>query len=164
MNSCSFLSIYSEKRSYDFDEQRKECKAFINDLKTRIHFEMDYGLRHFLCVLNNAIDLFFAELILGFKNELCCGITLKCIIPDDKQCPFVDERQKVRYFTILERCDDVIYLKIDKEKDCTESCNLYMLENTDMMFVAWDESLDTTLYQVIKASIRLDKRLCFVRL
>ena len=102
--SCCFTGHRPEKLPWGEDERDLRCMDLKDRLSAAVEEAYEQGIRHFLCGMARGADFYFCEAVLHLRN-LHRDITLEAVIPCETQAARWTERDRNRYFSLVEQCD-----------------------------------------------------------
>ena len=121
-----------------YDENRKECIEFKNNLKLIIEEYIKNGYTEFISGMALGVDTLCAEIVLELKDKYP-DIKLECAIPCLNQSEKWSDNQKKRYIEILSKSDKVNYIsKCNYTKNCMNDRNKYLVDNADALIAVWN--------------------------
>ncbi|MDD4493578.1 MAG: SLOG family protein [Eubacteriales bacterium] len=83
------------------------------------------------------IDTYAAEIVLSLKKQYP-QVWLECAIPCETQAAKWMEKDRDRYYGILELCDKETLLQTHYTADCMQKRNEYMVDKSDFVIAVWD--------------------------
>ena len=104
------------------------------------------GTTNFLCGMAIGFDIAAAESVLLYKDDY--GAKLTACLPCADQYKRFSERNKQKYFEVLERCDEVITLAPSYFDGCMHARDRYMVENSDILVSFLRKQSGGTFYTV----------------
>ena len=105
----------------------------------------DKGMRHFLCGMARGADFYFCDAVLELR-ERRSGVTLEAVIPCEEQAARWSERERERWFSLVERCDGETMLQHHYDKGCMLRRNRYLVDHSSMLIAVYDGMLGGTMY------------------
>ena len=113
----------------------------------------DKGMRHFLCGMARGADFYFCDAVLELR-ERRSGVTLEAVIPCEEQAARWSERERERWFSLVERCDGETMLQHHYDKGCMLRRNRYLVDHSSMLIAVYDGMLGGTMYTLSYAMKR----------
>lgn len=102
--SCCFTGHRPDKLPWGEKESDPRCLALKRRLEGELTQVYNRGYRHFICGMARGCDLYFCEAVLELRSRRP-GITLEAAIPCEEQAARWRERDRSRYFRLMEQCD-----------------------------------------------------------
>ena len=143
--TCSFTGHRPEKLPWRGDESDPRCLALKERLAAAVEDAYDKGMRHFLCGMARGADFYFCDAVLELR-ERRSGVTLEAVIPCEEQAARWSERERERWFSLVERCDGETMLQHHYDKGCMLRRNRYLVDHSSMLIVVYDGMLGGTMY------------------
>ena len=151
--TCSFTGHRPEKLPWRGDESDPRCLALKERLAAAVEDAYDKGMRHFLCGMARGADFYFCDAVLGLR-ERRSGVTLEAVIPCEEQAARWSERERERWFSLVERCDGETMLQHHYDKGCMLRRNRYLVDHSSMLIAVYDGMLGGTMYTLSYAMKR----------
>ena len=151
--TCSFTGHRPEKLPWRGDESDPRCLALKERLAAAVEDAYDRGMRHFLCGMARGADFFFCDAVLELR-ERRSGVTLEAVIPCEEQAARWSERERERWFSLVERCDGETMLQHHYDKGCMLRRNRYLVDHSSMLIAVYDGMLGGTMYTLSYAMKR----------
>ena len=151
--TCSFTGHRPEKLPWRGDESDPRCLALKERLAAAVEDAYDKGMRHFLCGMARGADFYFCDAVLELR-ERRSGVTLEAVIPCEEQAARWSERERERWFSLVERCDGETMLQHHYDKGCMLRRNRYLVDHSSMLIVVYDGMLGGTMYTLSYAMKR----------
>ena len=136
----------------------KEGDRRVDGLKVVMREQLEnmvrtFRVKRFLSGVDRGTEQYACEIILNLKMDYP-RTTLECIIPYERQAVHWTERQRDRYFSIIEHCDNGIELQSHYTSDCRKSQDKYMLRQSDYLLAVWDGKKRRTAAVISEAKSR----------
>ena len=151
--TCSFPGHRPEKLPWRGDESDPRCLALKERLAAAVEDAYDRGMRHFLCGMARGADFYFCDAVLELR-ERRSGVTLEAVIPCEEQAARWSERERERWFSLVERCDGETMLQHHYDKGCMLRRNRYLVDHSSMLIAVYDGMLGGTMYTLSYAMKR----------
>lgn len=151
--TCSFTGHRPEKLPWRGDESDPRCLALKERLAAAVEDAYDRGMRHFLCGMARGADFYFCDAVLELR-ERRSGVTLEAVIPCEEQTARWSERERERWFSLVERCDGETMLQHHYDKGCMLRRNRYLVDHSSMLIAVYDGMLGGTMYTLSYAMKR----------
>ena len=151
--TCSFTGHRPEKLPWRGDESDPRCLALKERLAAAVEDAYDKGMRHFLCGMARGADFYFCDAVLALR-ERRSGVTLEAVIPCEEQAARWSERERERWFSLVERCDGETMLQHHYDKGCMLRRNRYLVDHSSMLIAVYDGMLGGTMYTLSYAMKR----------
>lgn len=143
--TCSFTGHRPEKLPWRGDESDPRCLALKERLAAAVEDAYDKGMRHFMCGMARGADFYFCDAVLELR-ERRSGVTLEAVIPCEEQAARWSERERERWFSLVERCDGETMLQHHYDKGCMLRRNRYLVDHSSMLIAVYDGMLGGTMY------------------
>ncbi|OUQ82055.1 SLOG family protein [Flavonifractor sp. An10] len=143
--TCSFTGHRPEKLPWRGDESDPRCLVLKERLAAAVEDAYDKGMRHFLCGMARGADFYFCDAVLELR-ERRSGVTLEAVIPCEEQAARWSERERERWFSLVERCDGETMLQHHYDKGCMLRRNRYLVDHSSMLIAVYDGMLGGTMY------------------
>ena len=151
--TCSFTGHRPEKLPWRGDESDPRCLALKERLAAAVEDAYDKGMRHFMCGMARGADFYFCDAVLELR-ERRSGVTLEAVIPCEEQAARWGERDRERWFSLVERCDGETMLQHHYDKGCMLRRNRYLVDHSSMLIAVYDGMLGGTMYTLSYAMKR----------
>ena len=151
--TCSFTGHRPEKLPWRGDESDPRCLALKERLAAAVEDAYDKGMRHFLCGMARGADFYFCDAVLELR-ERRSGVTLEAVIPCEEQAARWSERERERWFSLVERCDGETMLQHHYDTGCMLRRNRYLVDHSSMLIAVYDGMLGGTMYTLSYAMKR----------
>lgn len=151
--TCSFTGHRPEKLPWRGDESDPRCLALKERLAAAVEDAYDKGMRHFMCGMARGADFYFCDAVLELR-ERRGGVTLEAVIPCEEQAARWSERERERWFSLVERCDGETMLQHHYDKGCMLRRNRYLVDHSSMLIAVYDGMLGGTMYTLSYAMKR----------
>ena len=151
--TCSFTGHRPEKLPWRGDESDPRCLALKERLAAAVKDAYDKGMRHFMCGMARGADFYFCDAVLELW-ERGSGETLQPVIPCEVQAARWSERERERWFSLVERCDGETMLQHHYDKGCMLRRNRYLVDHSSMLIAVYDGMLGGTMYTLSYAMKR----------
>lgn len=151
--TCSFTGHRPEKLPWRRDERDPRCLALKERLAAAVEDAYDKGMRHFMCGMARGADFYFCDAVLELR-ERRSGVTLEAVIPCEEQAARWSERERERWFSLVERCDGETMLQHHYDKGCMLRRNRYLVDHSSMLIAVYDGMLGGTMYTLSYAMKR----------
>ena len=143
--TCRFTGHRPEKLPWRGDESDPRCLALKERLAAAVEDAYDKGMRHFMCGMARGADFYFCDAVLELR-ERRSGVTLEAVIPCEEQAARWSERERERWFSLVERCDGETMLQHHYDKGCMLRRNRYLVDHSSMLIAVYDGMLGVTMY------------------
>lgn len=135
---CAFTGHRPQKLPFGFNETDKRCKKLKSMLRYGIEkLITEYGVTSFVSGMAIGTDTYAAEIVLEMKKKYP-DIKLEAAIPCESQAVKWREKDRDRYFSIIEQCDKETLLQTKYTSDCMQKRNEYMVNKADYIIAVWD--------------------------
>lgn len=135
---CAFTGHRPQNLPFGFNESDERCKK----LKELLKFEIERlitekGVTTFVSGMALGVDVYAAEIVLEMKKKYP-NVKLEATIPCETQAVKWREKDRDRYYGILEHCDIETLLQTKYTSDCMHKRNEYMVNKSDFLIAVWD--------------------------
>ena len=137
--SCSFKGHRPSRFAFGFDEESEGCIALKAVLHAQIEDMCTRGVTTFFSGMALGVDLWAAEMVLELKSR-GRSLRLVCVLPFENQADRWSVSHRERYFDVLSRADEVIYVSCRFTTDCILRRNRYLVEHSDYLIAVYDGS------------------------
>lgn len=162
LKTCCFTGHRYKSFNFEHNENHEDC---IN-IKKRIKEEIinlieNHNVNHFISGMALAVDQWGAEIVIELK-EIYPNITIECALPCETQAKYWNEKQRNRYYDILSKCDNEVYISTNYTHDCMIKRNEYMIFNSDFVIAVWNGQKSGGTYNAIKYTKKTNKKLILI--
>ena len=130
--TCCFTGHRPSKLPWRQNENDPRCVQVKQELASRLEGIYETGFRHFMCGMAIGCDMYFAEAVLALRDKHP-DVTLEAVIPCGTQPDKWAKPLRMRYTSLLDRCDSVKVLQIMYSRDCMMRRNMYMVDNSSLL-------------------------------
>ena len=130
--TCCFTGHRPSKLPWGQNENDPRCVQVKQELASRLEGIYETGFRHFMCGMAIGCDMYFAEAVLALRDKHP-DVTLEAVIPCGTQPDRWAKPLRLRYTSLLDRCDSVKVLQIMYSRDCMMRRNKYMVDNSSLL-------------------------------
>lgn len=130
--TCCFTGHRPSKLPWGQNEKDLRCIAVKQELASRLEGIYETGFRHFMCGMAIGCDMYFAEAVLNLRDRHP-NVSLEAVIPCGTQPDRWAKPLRMRYTSLLDRCDSVKVLQIMYSRDCMMRRNKYMVDNSSLL-------------------------------
>lgn len=135
---CSFIG--SGQQDFLFSSQKNNLSCI--ELKEKLRKEIEKQIiknkvHHFISGMGLGFDSIAAEIVIDLKSTYPY-ITLEAAIPYEEQAVNWKEKDRNKYFTIIEQCDKETFVSKRYTADCIHRENQYMVDNSDTIITIGD--------------------------
>ena len=165
----SYLSINQLTINCNVMIQKNKSVAFTGHRSNRISMDREVlcseiektvislyisGYRHFMSGMAEGFDLLAAEVVLKIK-KIHPDIKLTAVIPFSGQSFRFSDKDKSRYATVLQQCDDTVLITKQYFAGCFHRRNDYLADNSNVIVSYFDgTSSGGTFYTVSRAKAK----------
>ena len=135
--TCCFTGHRPDKLPWGEDESDPRCLRLKRAIAQAVEDVYISGVRHFITGMARGCDLYCAEAVLALR-EAEAGITLECARPCETQADSWPEREKVRYQSILNRCNFETLVQHSYDRFCMIRRNRYMVNRSVRLIAVYD--------------------------
>ena len=130
--TCCFTGHRPEKLPWREDEGDPRCLELKARLAGAVEAAYEKGMRHFLCGMARGADFYCCEAALALR-ERRPGVTVEAVIPCEEQAARWRERDRERWFSLVERCDNETMLQHHYDRGCMLRRNRYLVDHSAML-------------------------------
>lgn len=145
--TCSFSGYRPEKLPWGQNENDERCLCLKEKLYDVIAAVYTSGIRHFICGMALGSDMYFCEAVALFREDHD-DVTLEAALPCEDQAAKWSERQRNRYFKLIQQCDTETYVSRKYTPDCMMRRNKYMVDNSSVLIAVYDGRFGGTMQTV----------------
>ena len=156
--SCCFTGHRPEKLPWGEDEQDPSCLEIKDKLAASVVRAYEAGYRHFLCGMARGADFYFCEAVLALREQMP-DVTLEAVIPCEEQAARWGERDRDRYYALVEACDGETMVQRRYDKGCMLRRNRYLVDHAARLISIYNGMLGGTMYTIsyaMKQELELD--------
>ena len=151
--ACSFTGHRPEKLPWRENEADPRCLALKARITAALEEAYERGMRHFLCGMARGADFYFCEAALALRARRP-DVTVEAVLPCEEQAARWSERDRARYFSLVEQCDRETMLQRRYDKGCMLRRNRYLVDHADLLIAVYDGMLGGTMYTLSYAMRR----------
>lgn len=137
--TCCFTGHRPDKLPWGNHEGSPDCVALKERLARTLEELYSRGFRHFICGMAQGSDFYFAEAALALREEHP-DIVVEAAIPCPSQSKSWREGDRLRYQSILDRCN----LETVVQQFYTQGCMLrrdrYMVDRSALLLAVYNGS------------------------
>ena len=146
--TCAFTGHRPSSYRFGYDEEHYDCHNLKILMTTQIAGLIDNGVRTFLTGMALGADIWGAELVLKFK-ESYPDIRLIAVLPCETQASRWSVEQQERYFDILSKCDETVYISRHYTNNCMFLRNRWLIDHASFVLAIYNgEPKGGTAYTV----------------
>lgn len=149
--TCCFTGHRPNKLPWRDNEGDPRCGALKEKMAAALEDAYEKGYRHFICGMALGCDLYFGEAVLALR-EAKGDVTLEAAIPCEEQAARWKERDRNRYFALVEQSDFETMVQRHYDPGCMQRRDRYMVDQSSMLIAAYDgATLGGTMYTLTYA-------------
>lgn len=137
MTTCALTGHRPAHFSFQDKEQHPDCVALKVSMREQISQLAARGVTTFLTGMALGVETWGAEIVLELK-EKDPRLKLVAVLPCETQANKWTERQRERYFDILARCDEAVYVRRRYRASCMLERNRYLVEHSEILLAVYD--------------------------
>ena len=149
-HTCCFTGHRPEKLPWQENEEDSRCLELKDRLAGELERAYSKGIRHFLCGMARGADFYFCEAALALRDRRE-GVTVEAVIPCEEQAARWREKERERYFSLVECCDYETMVQRHYDKGCMLRRNRYMVDRSSLLIAVYDGMLGGTMYTLTYA-------------
>lgn len=145
--TCCFSGYRPEKLPWGYNEEDPRCvdlKEKLYDVTSAVYAS---GIRRFICGMAQGSDMYFCEAVLELKEDHD-DIILEAALPCEDQASRWSERQRNRYYKLLQQCDTECFISRQYTPECMMRRNKYMVDNASILIAVYDGRFGGTMHTV----------------
>lgn len=143
---------FSGHRTYNLPKNNSEVYNLANDIYTEINKAILDGYDTFMFGACYGFDIMCAKQVLLRKKVVMLSdpenIKLIAVVPFEDQASRWKESDRIKYFEILSKCDDIVIINKQYKSGCYHERNRYMIENSNKLICYYNGSDGGTKYTV----------------
>ena len=148
--TCCFTGHRPGKLPWGEDESDPRCVELKEALQLALEKAYDRGFRHFICGMARGTDFYFCEAAQALRDERP-GVTVEAAIPCEEQPAKWPEKDRDRYFRLVELCDFETVVQHHYDRGCMLRRNRYMVDHSALVIAAYNGTLGGTMYTLTYA-------------
>lgn len=138
--TCAFTGHRPSSYRFGYDEEHPDCARIKILMTTQIGALIGNGVRTFLSGMAAGADIWGAELVLRFKEDYP-DVRLIAVIPCESQADKWSAELRERYFNILAKCDETVYISRQYTRDCMFKRNRWLIDHASFVIAIYNGSL-----------------------
>lgn len=138
IKSCCFTGYRPEKFPFELKANNPDYIKFDNKLIDAVFSLPREGCTTFYCGMAMGFDIIAAETVLAVKNAFSEPLKLICVLPFENQSYNFPADWKIRFNSVLQKCDEKIILAEKYFTGCYQERNTYMVDNSDYVITWFD--------------------------
>ena len=135
--TCCFTGHRPDKLPWGTRESDPRCVRLKERIAQGVEEAYVLGDRHFICGMAQGCDLYFAEAVLALR-ERHGDAALECARPCETQADSWPKAERVRYQSILDRCDYETLVQHNYDRFCMLRRNRYMVDHSALVIAVYD--------------------------
>ena len=151
--TCCFTGHRPEKLPWREDEGDPRCLELKARLAGAVEAAYEKGMRHFLCGMARGADFYCCEAALALR-ERRPGVTVEAVIPCEEQAARWRERDRERWFSLVERCDNGDHAPAPLRPGVHAPAESLPVDHSAMLIAVYDGMLGGTMYTISYAMKR----------
>lgn len=132
-HTACFSGYREEKFSFPLREGVPQYEQLKQDLMAAVLEAVDEGYGDFYTGACYGFDILAGEAVIAARDKLCLPIHLLAALPFENQAQLWSEHWRDRYFSMLERSDQVITLQPRYTRGCYQKRNEYMVSHSNLL-------------------------------
>ena len=145
---CNFNYLFLTKT------KKEEINKKFSEALLKIKEKM--GVTNFIMGLEEGAELVSAEQLL--IKEDC---SLECALAFEEQASSYSERERERFFSILEKCNKITLTSLKRDFGCKNKRDRYMIDKSDIILCFWDKYSPYT-GELLQYAAALDKTIYYI--
>ena len=135
--TCCFTGHRPDKLPWGEDESDPRCLRLKRAIAQAVEDAYVSGYRRFITGMARGGDLYFAEAVLALR-ESETDATLECARPCETQADSWPKAERVRYQSILDRCDYETLVQHNYDRFCMLRRNRYMVDRSVRLIAVYN--------------------------
>ena len=135
--TCCFTGHRPEKLPWGDNEGDPRCAALKKRLYDAVEAAYDGGMRHFICGMARGCDFYFAEAVIELRRRKG-DVSLEAAVPCLTQAERWPEEDRLRWSSLLERCDLETLVQERYTRGCMLRRNRYMVDHSALVIAVYD--------------------------
>lgn len=148
--TCGFTGHRPTKLPWFNNENDPRCIKLKDELSARLEGIYEAGYRHFICGMAIGCDFYFAEAVIELRKKHA-DVTLEAAIPCGDQPDKWNEKQRLEYNSLIDRCDKVTVLQIYYTPSCMQRRNEYIVDNSSLLLACYNGKPGGTMKTLLYA-------------
>ena len=149
--TCCFTGHRPDKLPWGSNEAHPSCLDLKRQIAESLENAYEQGYRHFITGMALGCDLYFCEAVLNLRDRRQ-GVTLEAASPCEEQASRWRERDRSRYFALVEQCDFETLVQRQYTSGCMQRRDRYMVDRSRLLIAAYDGmTLGGTMYTLTYA-------------
>lgn len=148
-------------KGFPWDYSDEECaltQEYLESLACQIYDLMRKGdFTHFISGGALGVDIDFAEIVIGLRDNTFDDITLELAVPCPNQQKLWSETDKERYSKILEQANIVTNVSDKYTPSCLQKRNEYMVNKSDLVLAFWNGKNKGGTFNTITYATKIGK-------
>lgn len=139
IQTCCCTGHRPKSFPYPYGKDGQKHKEYLKRLKQKILLAVnEYGVTHFISGMAIGADMDFAEIVLNLRDTEHYLIKLECAIPCLSQTLKWDEKDKLRYESIIKRADEINIISERYTAGCMFKRNRYMVDKSEIVIAVFN--------------------------
>lgn len=135
--TCSFTGHRPQKLPWGYDESAEGCMRLKRALAEQIEKLTANGVTDFLSGMALGVDTFCAEIVLAMR-EKNPALKLHCILPCMGQDDKWTTSARVRYASILDKADSIVYVSRGYHPGCMLERDRFLVDWADCLLAVYN--------------------------
>ena len=136
-DTCCFTGHRPDKLPWGTDEGDPRCGRLKAGILRAAEEVYRQGTRHFISGMARGADLYFAEAVLALRGRRG-DVLLECARPCETQADSWPKAERVRYQSILDRCDYETLVQHNYDRFCMLRRNRYMVDRSVRLIAVYN--------------------------
>ena len=135
--TCCFTGHRPDKLPWGEDETDPRCLRLKRAVARAVEDAYVSGIRRFITGMARGIDLYCAETVLELRKAEQ-NVVLECARPCETQADSWPEAERIRYRSILDRCDFETLVQHSYDRYCMLRRNRYMVDRSGLLIAVYN--------------------------
>lgn len=135
--TCAFTGHRPALYSFGYDEESYQCLKLKAIMAAQVAALIQNGVTTFLSGMALGADMWGAEIVLSHK-ERHPEIKLIAVLPCETQADRWSVEQRDRYFDILAKCDETVYISRHYTSSCMFKRNRWLIDHAGFVLAVYN--------------------------
>lgn len=130
---CAIIGDRLSNFSFGYDEENYKCLDLKQILYTKILELSKNGFNTFITGMDLGVGIWVAEIVNQLNKSMILNLNLVCVLPCETQADKWTAHQREKYFNMIEKSTEVIYIRKNYENRCYFERDIHMVNECDML-------------------------------
>ena len=151
--TCCFTGHRPDKLPWGEKESDPRCRRLKESIAQAAEEAYESGIRHFISGMARGADLYFAEAVLALRGRRG-DVLLECARPCETQADSWPKAERVRYQSILDRCDYETLVQHNYDRFCMLRRNRYMVDRSSRLIAVYNGAPKGGTFQTLAYAMK----------